>query len=447
MPWSGLFSLLKWPLTLAVLGCLLGLAYLAHEQAGQQPAEERRPDQGGDAEGVVKLTAEQVRTLDLRDAPARAISWQPRIVVYGRVVPNPRATAEVRAALAGTLRPGPDGAWPALGATLKAGQGLGWLDVRIGPHERLDLEAKLRQARLQEQGAEDVVKIQQERVARLDLAGGGISRAELDAARVQLAEARTHLAVARGAVKQWEEAVHAIDSQGDKKDSIWSQPLTVPIAGEITEIPARPGMALQAGDLVARVVDFHMALVRVDLPANAVAAGPPPALELFAAADAPAGEEGMLAPVPRADQGRPIRAIPIGPAPRVDAASQTVGYWYEAPATSPMTGAIAGPPPTGAWRPGLFVKGYLAVAGAKPRPAVAVPATALLYYQGRTILFVRARPDTFERREVAVLGRQGDDWILAEGVRPGDRVVTQRAQALLSEAVLAARPAGEKDDD
>jgi hypothetical protein len=52
--------------------------------------------------------------------------------VYGRVVPNPRATAEVRAAFAGTLRARP-GAWPALGAWATAGQVLGWVDIRVGP--------------------------------------------------------------------------------------------------------------------------------------------------------------------------------------------------------------------------------------------------------------------------------------------------------------------------
>jgi hypothetical protein len=454
MRWSGIIVLVKWPLTLAVLGCLLGLGYLVHREAREERAEEARRERGDDeddkvrqpAESIIKLRADQVASLDLKDASARLVQWQPHTVVFGRVVPNPRATGEARAAHAGTLRPA-GGPWPALGDTVRAGQVLGWLDVRVGPQERLDLQSKLREAQLKELGAEDVLKIQQDRAARLEVAGGGVSRAELDAARVQVAEARTHLAVAKAAVKAWEDALRAIDGQGDRKDSTWSQPLAAPLAGEVTEVAARPGMAMQAGDLVARVVDFRKALIRVDLPAHALAGGPPPALELFTAADAPIGEEGMLAPAPRAAQARPVRAVAMGPAPQVDPASQRAGYWYEASAAARGDGKDGAQPPAGTWRPGLFVKAYLPVPGTKPEPAVAVPATALLYHEGQTVVFVRTRPDTFERRAVRALGREGDRWILGDGVRPGERVVTHRAQVLLSQALLAGQPGGAKDDD
>jgi multidrug efflux pump subunit AcrA (membrane-fusion protein) len=85
------------------------------------------------------------------------------------------------------------------------------------------------------------------------------------------------------------------------------------------------------------------------------------------------------------------------------------------------------------WRPGLFVKALVKVPDAKPRTAVAVPEGALLYHQGRALVYVRVGPGRFERREVQVLGRDGTRWALAGGVEAGERVVSHRAQVLLSE--------------
>src|SRR5207245_9863288 len=94
------------------------------------------------------------------------------------------------------------------------------------------------------------------------------------------------------------------------------------------------------------------------------------------------------------------------------------------------------------WRPGLFVKAFVRVPESKPRPAVAVPGGALLYHQGRALVYVRLSPGRYERREVQVLGRDGDRWVLASGVAAGEPVVSRQAQVLLSEEFR-----GEADTD
>jgi hypothetical protein len=327
-----------------------------------------------------------------------------------------------------------------LGSQLEVGKILGWIEVRVGPQERLDLLAKLREARLKQQGSEEVVKVQQERVERLGTAGGGLSRAELDAAKVQLVEARTQLAVAQTAVKEWEKALVAIDNPGNA-DSTWRQPVLIPAAGEVTEQAARPGMALQAGDLIARVVDFRRGLVRLDFPPSALASVPPPKLDLFAAAEAPDDREGEHFAGRVAPLAQRIKAVAVGPAPQVDPASQMVGYWYE---INRGLGSKVSEREL-VWRPGLFVTAYLPLPSAKSREVVAVPLTALLYQKGQPLVFVRVAPGAFVRREVRLLGRQGDEWIVDEGVKEDERVVTRRAQVLLSQAIVAQQP--EQDDD
>lgn len=437
-----LSSVLKWVLALAVLGGLLAAGYLVHglmrdrrglDAGGDSALEKKRADNS-----VVKLGAELAESHGIKDEAAQAVDWQPRVLVYGRVVPNPKATAEIRAPFAGMLRAGSGGAWPALGARVEAGDVLGWLDIRVGPQERLDLVSKLTEARAKLQGAEEVLRIRQERVQRFQVVAGpgAVSRADLDPALEQLAEARTQVATAKAAVRQWEDALAEISRQGDRKDTAWSQPLKAPAAGEVTELAGRPGTAVEAGALVARVVDFRRVLVRVDMPARVLAAGPPAAVELVASAEEPpalAGTSNRPEPGPAVV---PVRAVLAGAAPQVEPSSQFAGYWYEVDISSayPSEKAAAG----GVWRPGLFLKAWVKVPEAKPRRAVAVPETALLYHQGRALVYVRIAPGKFERREVQVLGREGGRWVLASGVTAGEPVVSRRAQVLLSEEFRSA---------
>src|SRR4029077_12485009 len=94
----------------------------------------------------------------------------------------------------------PDRAWPAVGQWVKADKVLGRLDVRVSPLERLDLQARLSEARRKEQGAEESLKIHQERVDRLRKLSSPeiVSRRELDDALIALAEAKAQMEIARG---------------------------------------------------------------------------------------------------------------------------------------------------------------------------------------------------------------------------------------------------------
>src|SRR5262249_55745584 len=125
--------------------------------------EQREPP----ANGIVKLGIELAESHGIEDEPAQSTAWYQRVTVYGRVVPNPQATLEIRSPFAGTLRADPDHPWPATGRLVRAGQKLGILDIRAGPQERLDIQAKLAEARNKQDGAESVVKIQEEKLERL----------------------------------------------------------------------------------------------------------------------------------------------------------------------------------------------------------------------------------------------------------------------------------------
>ncbi len=264
--------------------------------------------------------------------------------------------------------------WPAPGRWVHSGQTLGWIDIRVAAQERLTLQDNLNNARLKKEGAEKVVALQRERVNRVE----SVSRSQivpgqqLDDAKVLLAEAETQLAIATAAVELWRKALEEVDRPGHRETTTYSQPLVSPGDGEVTELAARPGMSIEAGGLVAQLVDFRRVLVRLDIPPELLAAGPPGPLRLQAIAASPAALSGDRARDGDPEPPPPIEAIPVGPAPRVDAASQFIGYWYESEPDRPEGAAGKavsvsgrGRRPGTIWRPGLLVKASMTPPGAR----------------------------------------------------------------------------------
>jgi multidrug efflux pump subunit AcrA (membrane-fusion protein) len=437
-------DLIKWPVALALLGGALTVAYLVHSAKQKEREQEAlTAPKLADNPGELTLKSDLAESLLLEVEPAKAEEgWHEPVTVYGRVVPNPLATSEIRATFAGTLRQG-DTAWPAPGTWVRTGQVIGRLDIRLGPQERLDLQARLSEAQLRQQGAEKVLHIQRERVDRLKPSSGSevIAQGELDEALVKVEETKTQLATSREAVRLWEEALTEIDRQGGRPHPTWSHPLVAPAEGEVAELASRPGMAMEAGGLVLRLVDFRRPLVRLDLPPEALQNGPPTTVDLLAIVTPPPALRGARNQPRPESPPRLSRASLQGIAPQVDPASQFAGYFYEIP-TAP------GSPGDGvAWRPGLAVKAELPLQPPPSVPAldaVSVPATALLYHQGRALVYVLRSRDKktmrFARREVQVLGRKGDRWVLAanEALAAEDQVVVSGAQVLLSQEFIGA---------
>jgi hypothetical protein len=418
----------------ALLGGVAAGAFFLHREMEKKRQQEAAGDQvqaPSRFQGkAVKLNANLADSYGLNVEPARPATWQERVAVYGRVVPNPRATFEVRAPFAGTLQSVEGTPWPAPGQTVGAGQPLARIALRVGPQERLDFVAKLAEAREKRQGAEEVCKRRQDIVDRLIKArSAGFSQRDLDEAQIQLVEAQTQLSSARAAVALLQQCLDEIDALPAKAAGAWSKALAAPAEGgrpmelELTELAAQPGTAVESGGLVARFVDCSRALVRLDLPAEVLHAGPPGNVELTTAGSSAA-----------------VKATLVGPAPQVDAASQLAGYFYQAEA--PHSGNNTGKGGRSCWRPGLFIQALLPGGGS--REAIAIPASAVLYHQGRSLVYVRTVPDLYERREVQILGHDGDRCLIAPldvllednqlnlGVKPDEQVVASQAQVLLS---------------
>src|SRR6185437_13579587 len=408
---------IKWSLSLGLLGGLVFGLFLIHAKMQAERAEEEGGEKAGaqtqSRANFVILEEDEAERYGLKTEPARSVRWYPRVSVYGRIIANPQATAEVRSPFAGTLRAASGKSWPTLGQRVRAGQTLGWVDVRVGPEVRLDLQNKLADARIRQRGAEEEIKIEQERADSLRRVTSQeiISRAELDAALIHLAQAKTQLATAKASAGLWRKALEEVERRKEDGSS-WSQPLTAPADGEVTDLPGRLGMSVETGSPILVLVDFLRPLVRLDIPPEILALGGPPSQCRMQIAECRMQNAlGSLA----------------GPAPRVDTTSQFISYWYEinlAP-VPPRSGGTT----SALWRPGMQVTAEVRGAEAAARPAVAVPAGAVLYHEGRSLVYVRIGPEKFQRREVHLLGQEGDRWIVS--VRRGNLPIGVAAEEVV----------------
>jgi biotin carboxyl carrier protein len=433
-------NLVKWPAALGIGAALLVVAFFVHAAVRSERAEEesdkvRREKDKDRKPGEVKVDAD--RDNYLFEAAQGIKAWFEPLTVYGRVVPNPQVEFEVRAPFAGTLRKDLAG-WLIPGQRLRAGQTVGFVDIRIDPQVRLDVQSKLTAAQHQEEGAAKTRAILEKRVKRFTGAGQSLPPRELEEALIQLRETRTKEEAAKAAVKLWTQALADMDQSLRKNDSHWTRPLTAPAAGEVTELLAQPGTSVEAGGVVARLVDFRRLLVRLNFPSEALAEKPPRTVQVAAGTRPPAALRGARNQPSPVRANAPVRATLLRQAPQVDAASQFTGYFYEIDAARAHI----------AWRPGLFVQAELtgrSRTDAPRRNAVSVPATALLYHQGRALIYLRVpkkekEATIYARREVEVLGRDGERCILAadpkQEIVAGALVVASNAQQLLAEEFI-----------
>jgi hypothetical protein len=121
------------------------------------------------------------------------------------------------------------------------------------------------------------------------------------------------------------------------------------------------------------------------------------------------------------DQGLGAPARYLSAAPRADSRLAGRGYFYVAPARSWLV-------------PGSSAR--IRLPTGRSLDAARVPASSLVWWQGRAWIFVRIPGGDFERREVPADGQEGADMLAAD-LAGGTEVVVQGAQVLLSEELRA----------
>jgi hypothetical protein len=166
------------------------------------------------------------------------------------------------------------------------------------------------------------------------------------------------------------------------------------------------GVAERAGQpaFVLALAAGEAALVQVNLPPGEILRTPPATARLAALAD----------------DGAPVTADFVGPAPSVDPQMQGQGLLFFVKPGQPR------------FAPGAAVSAFLPLPG-EAQTGVSVPRNSVLRFNGATWVYLQDGDDKFVRTEVALERPLEDGWFVRENLQPGARVVVVGAQQLLSE--------------
>lgn len=211
--------------------------------------------------------------------------------------------------------------------------------------------------------------------------------------------------------------------------------LRAPFDARIASVDVSPGETVAAGTTLARLVARGPVWVEVRLqPQDAVRLRPRPTTRDATQEATPEDtniETGLLLRPAGSDRtleltGDAVRLVTLHP--EVDARSGTVGAVFE----------VGAPPPQ--LLPGVRAEAEVLLPttpgdpGAQ-RQGVLIPRTALVDDAGVDTVFVQLDGESFERREVTVLARQGDQ-LLISGVDAGERLVTLGGAAIRRASLL-----------
>lgn len=342
-------------------------------------------DEGGSAEEVPFLKEEQWKTRFATD-------WVQR----GRIRDGARGTGRVRPAAGGQqhLAAPIDGLvaaepWPFVGMRCTAGNAVLALSPRVSQGRTLaELEAVDTQRRTE-------LELAQERLARLErlLEVGAVSSAEVRTARARTQTLRAQSEAARRQV--------ASVNNGRDTSTPHSPLLEIssPFNSEVAEVLVSAGQAVTAGDPLVRMVRVEPVWLEVHL-------SPGDAQQLRS------GVSGLWVRT-TGDRTRTLfagdQASLVSIAPEVSARTGRVTCLLE------VDTQVSKLPL------GSVVEAEVLLANA--REGIVVPSAAIVDDAGVPTVFVQLDGETFERREVSVIAREGDH-LLIDGLRVDERLVT-----------------------
>ena len=369
-----------------------------------------RLERNAAAETVVKLDRQTLERAGIRVEELAGATAEPEVVAYGRLQEDPAAVFVLRSPVAGTLRATEGRAWPAIGDTLADKAVTGLVEPRLTPAEGIALTERLAAARAEAVSAKATAAAARaawERARTLNADNKNVSDRALQEAEARLKGEEARLQAA-------EETVRLLEVSLGRPAAA---PLKVARGGQVVEVMAQPGEAVESGQPLLRVVGFDKLLARVDVPA-----GEPVVPSAATARIVVLGHE-----------ERPLRGEHVALGASVDPGTQGQPFLFRLDSQGlPL-------------RPGLAVTAYLRGAGPR-RKGVIVPRSAVVHTQGRAWVYVSIGGSVFTRRAVTLERSLERGWFVPAGLAPGDAVVVVGAQVLLSDENKSQIPAGEGDE-
>jgi len=407
-------------------------------------ADERSAIAAADAEtvdepaGAIPFLLESQWPIDFLLEQARSKTLVKRLLVPGETVAASGAEALVSAPVPGRLLPPPAGDLPRIGDRVTAGQTLGFIEpplpateaIQLAANEAsiraLDTELLIKELDLSIKGLEVEQAITQartrlefaqrafERIASLKEKGLGTDAQYDDADRaVRLAtadhdgalelKASFELALAKLEQVRSMSRSSAVKVNGS---STFNLPIMAPITGTIVDVEHIEGEHVEPTDELYRIINGDTIWVVAHVPE-------------FDLADLTATPHALLSLPAYPDESFDISTLGgslINTGIVVDQTSRTLPLVYELPN------------PQGRFKLGLLVDVQLGTKTA--RDAVSIPVSAVIPDSGRPTAYVLLDGEHFERREVVLGIRDGDNVEITSGIDQGEWVVARGGNAV-----------------
>ncbi|MGU3545069.1 efflux RND transporter periplasmic adaptor subunit, partial [Methylobacterium sp. A52T] len=321
-------------------------------------------------DGSVFVPKPTQRLLALRTTVTEQGSFHRSVELPGRIIPDPNASGVVQSSVGGRLSPPPSGLFPRLGTRVRKGEVLATVTPPIQAVDVSDMRQT--QGDLDQQIS--IVDRRVDRYRRLALTGA-VAQTQLDDALAEL--------------KGLQDRRTALDRIRREPE-----PLVAPVDGVVAQAAAVAGQMATPGQMVFQVVDPTRLWVEA-LSFDALAAAQDATARLADGRTLKLAYQGSGL----ADRNQ---AIPVQFAVQGDASGLRVGQFVT---------VLAG---TDTAQAGL----------ALPRAAVVRAGN------GQDVVYEHTTAERFEARPVRVEPLDGGRVLVAEGVGPGKRVVTQGAELL-----------------
>jgi cobalt-zinc-cadmium efflux system membrane fusion protein len=321
-------------------------------------------------DGSVFVPKPTQRLLVLRTTMTEKGTFHRTVELPGRVIPDPNASGVVQSSVGGRLSPPPSGLFPRLGTTVKKGDVLATVTPPVQAVDVSDM--RQRQGELDQQI--DVVERRVDRYRKLAVSG---------------AVAQTQLDDALSELKGLKDRRTALDKVRQQPEA-----LVAPVDGVIAQASAVAGQMATAGAMVFQIVDPTRLWVE--------------ALSFDA-------------------------LTPAGNATARFADGRTLSLTYQGAGLADRNQAIPVQFAVQGNTSGLRVGQFLTVlAGTDAEQSgLALPRAAVVRSgNGQAIVYEHVAAERFEARQVRVEPLDGTNVLVAEGVGPGKRIVTEGAELL-----------------
>jgi hypothetical protein len=360
-------------------------------------SEAARPAGG---EPVLHLTPATQVGMGLRTQVLVPQNLKPELVAYGKLEENPSRSFVLRAPISGVLHYAPGREWPSVGEHLADGAVAGIIEPRFTPAERISLNNQLATAQSELTASTATVSAARaayDRAKVLNEDNKNVSDQVLQDATAHLQAEEARYQAARRTVGHIEASLQSGEPAGTRQ-------LVVERGGEVVELIAQPGEAIEPGSPILRVARLNQLLARVNIPVGQ---------------HVPASVTNVKI-VPVGFEDEPILAKRIAVAPAVDPRIQGEVFLFR------LTRIPFG------LRPGFAVTAYLNLPGPS-QPGVVIPQSAVVRHQGLGFAYVQITTDQFVRRQVSLDNPIDTGYFVSRSFEPGDHVVVAGAESLLSE--------------